>query len=298
MEKQILFLTGLLGLAVSISAAPIRIVTSVPDLADFARQVAGPLAQVDSLANGVEDVHNVQLKPSMVTRLAKADVFIQMGMDLEHAYAPAVLEESRNPKIQLGQRGFIDTSKGVAAREVPRNIDRTEGEVHPCGNPHYNLDPEYAKLMVRTIAGSLSELYPEHQAAFQENTQKYLAQLDSKIREWKTRLCGKNIKFVSYHPAWVYFAERFGLQIIGTIEPKPGVEPGPRQIEELIALMKKEKVPLIVKESFYSDRIPNQIAAKTGARVINIPYMVGGLPQAENYVRMMDCIVDSFAKTP
>jgi ABC-type Zn uptake system ZnuABC Zn-binding protein ZnuA len=282
-------------LCVTAHADPIRVVTTIPDLAEFAKRVGGDKVEVSSLSSGEENPHNVLMSPSMVTRLAKADLFIQMGLGFEHAYAPALLAESRNQKIQAGKSGFLDTSGDIRVREVPKSLDRTEGDVHPMGNPHYNLDPEYARRMVKAIAQKLSEMDPANRAFFETNAKNYDAALEKKIREWKATLGGKGIKFISYHPHWVYFAERFGLKDVGTIEPKPGVEPGPRHLEDLINRMKSDGVKLILKESFYSDRLPQEIAKRTGARIASVPIMVGGTPQAEDYIMMMDQIVNSVA---
>lgn len=276
---------------------PLKIVTTLPDLADFASKVGGEKVEVYSMGSGVENPHDIQVKPSMITRLAGADLFIQMGLDLEDAYAPALLEESRNLKIQPGKSGFLDLSKGVGVRGVPKSIDRVMGDVHPAGNPHYNLDPVYAQMMVNAIASKLSELQPEDKAFFTANAERYNKQLETKIREWKARLAKKNVRFAAYHPVWVYFAERFGVHPMEmTIEPRPGVEPGPRHIEELIRTMKGDGIKLIIKQSFYGDHIPNEIAEKTGAEVREVPILVGATPEATDYIHMMDQIVDAFAR--
>lgn len=278
-------------------AAKLQVVTTIPDLADFARQVGGERVEVYSIATGEEDPHNIEMRPSMITKLAKADAYIQMGLDLEHSYAPAMLAECRNQKIQIGQSGFIDTSKGISAREIPKSLDRSEGDVHPSGNPHYNLDPVCGKQMVSKVAEGLSKIRAEDAAYFQANAEKYNRQLDEMISKWKSKLSGKNIKFVSYHPHWTYFAERFDVHPVGTIQIKPGIEPGPRHLEELIKQMKKESVKLILKESFYSDRLPQEIAEKTGATVLTVPIMVGGTPEAKDYISMIDQVVNVFTSS-
>jgi zinc/manganese transport system substrate-binding protein len=247
------------------------------------------------MSSGVEDPHNVLMRPSMVTKLAQADLFVLMGLDLEHAYAPALLMESRNQKIQLGARGYLDCSKGISVREVPKSLDRSEGDVHPMGNPHYNTDPVRMKIVAKEIADRLSQLDPADSAMFQKNAADLQVKLDTKIAEWKAKLAGKDIHFISYHPVWPYFAERFGVHPDGTIQPKPGIEPGPRYIDELISKMKAGNIHLIIKESFYSDRLPKQIAAATGARVESVPILVHGTKDAQDYISMMDHIVNAFA---
>jgi zinc/manganese transport system substrate-binding protein len=279
-----------------LQGAPLNIVVTIPDLADITRQVGGDQVDVFCIASGREDPHNVPLKPSAITRLAKADLFIQLGLGLEHAYAPALVKESRNQKIQPGTDGFLDLSGGVKPLDVPASVDRKGGDVHPNGNPHYNTDPVYGQMIARGIASKLGQIRPESKALFKANAEKYAAMLQSKLAGWKAKLAGKNIKFVCYHPDLSYFAARFGLTQVGTIQPKPGVEPGPKDIEALAAKMKQQDVKLIVKESFYSDRIPNELAKMAGAKVVNIPIMVNATPEAKDYVAMIDTLVNAFSK--
>lgn len=295
MKHYILTHLLLLALALSVQAAPLRVVTSTPDLADFARHVGGSRIEVKSLVSGREDTHNVLMKPSMITLLAKADLFIEMGLDMEHAYAPALLAESRNSSIQPGKSGFLDASRGISVIGVPESLDRSEGDVHPHGNPHWNLDPQRCQQAVINIADTLSELDPPHAEEFQANAKEYNARLAAKLQEWDAAFAGQDIRFVSYHPHFAYFADRFHLKEMGTIQPKAGVEPGPRAIEDLIARMKRDGANLVVRESFVSDRFPREIAEQTGARLIAAPIQVGGVPDADDYLTMMDILVSRFA---
>ncbi len=280
----------------TLHAAPLNVVVTLPDLADITRQVGGDQVDVYCISSGREDPHNVPLKPSAITKLAKADLFIQVGLYLEHAYAPALVKESRNQKIQLDGPGFLDLSGSVKPMKVPTSLDRKGGDVHPNGNPHYNCDPVYGQMMARGIAAKLGRLRPESDAMFKANGDKFAAMLQGRIGGWKSKLAGKKIKFVSYHQDLLYFAARFGLTQVGTIQPKPCIEPGPRDIQALAEKMKQEGVKLIVKESFYSDRIPNQLAQMTGAKVVNVPILVNGTPAAKDYVSLIDTLVNAFAQ--
>lgn len=275
-------------------SAPLKVVVTVPDLADFTRRVGGDEVDVFSIASGRENPHNVPLRPSAITRLQQADLFIQMGLDLEHSFAPALVTESRNPRIQRGAPGFLDLSAGVRPLDVPSSVDRAGGDVHPRGNPHYNLDPAYGQMMVKAIAAKLAQLAPASAAKFNANANAYSQQIGAKLAQWRARI-PKGTKFVSYHPDMAYFAARFGLQQIGTIQPKPGIEPGPRAIDELTTRMQAEGVKLIVKESFYSDRWPKELAKQTGAKVVSVPILVNGTPAAADYIAMIDSIVSAFA---
>jgi ABC-type Zn uptake system ZnuABC Zn-binding protein ZnuA len=275
-------------------AAKIRIVTTLTDLADCTRAVGGDLVEVNSLATGVEDTHGVPMKPSYVPMMNRADLMILVGMDCEHAFLPALLEASKNPRIQIGTSGYVDCSAGILPRDVPKSTDHYQGDVHPYGNPHYMLDPVLAKTAIQNIYTALVAFAPQHQAEFTRNRDAYLARLDAKIAEWQKEVKPiRGTKFVSYHEHWPYFAERFGLNYFGTIELKPGIDPTPRHIEELIAAMKAEHASIVVREPQFPEKVPKRIAEATGATMITLPIMPGGVPNTETYIKMMDYIVST-----
>ncbi len=280
----------------SVLAAPLKVVTSVPDLADFARRVGGDAVEVFSLASGKENPHAVPLRPSHIAKIRSAELFIQMGLDMEHAYAPALLAEARNTRLQSGREGFLDLGEEVQALEVPAIADRAGGDVHPKGSPHYNLDPVHAQRMVRAIGERLAALRPAEAARFRANAEAYVREIEERLGIWRARLTGRSVRFVSYHPDFAYFARRFGVKQEGTIEPKPGIEPGPASIEALVRNMQAKKVGLIVKESFYSDRVPREIARRTGAALVTVPIFVGATPEAADYLSMMEALVSAFAR--
>ena len=234
-------------------AAKIRVVTTLTDLADLARNIGGDKVEVHSLATGVEDTHGVPMKPSFVPLLNRADLVLLIGFDCEHAFLPALLEASSNPRIQYDKSGYVDCSKGIMPVDVPKSTDHSEGDVHPYGNPHYMLDPVLAKTAIQNIYNALVAFSPQDQAEFTRNRDAYLAKLDAKITEWeKEAVPLKGVKFISYHEEWNYFAERFGMVYFGTIELKPGIDPTPRHIEDLIASMKTDHVPIVVREATVS----------------------------------------------
>ena len=276
-------------------AAKIKVVTTLTDLADFAREVGGDLVEVHSLATGVEDTHGVPMKPSFVPIMNRADLLILVGFDCEHAFLPALLEASKNPRIQIGRPGYVDASIGIVPKDVPKSTDHYQGDVHPYGNPHYMLDPVLAKTAIGNIYNALVEFAPQDKAEFTRNRDVYLARLNTKIAEWKKEVMPlKGVKFVSYHEHWPYFAEHFGMDYFGTIELKPGIDPTPRHIEELIASMKAQHVPVVVREPQFPEKVPRRIAEQTGATMITLPIMPGGVPNTETYIRMMDYIIQTF----
>ena len=294
----IILLVGILSMAaMPAHAAKIRIVTTLTDLADFARAVGGDLVEVHSLATGVEDTHGVPMKPSYVPMMNRADLLFLVGVECEHAFLPALLEASKNPRIQRDRAGYIDCSKGIIPRDVPKSTDHYAGDVHPYGNPHYTLDPVLGKTAIQNIYNALVEFAPQYQGEFTRNRDAYLAKLDAKIAEWEKEAKPlKGVKFVSYHEHWPYFADRFGMDYFGTIELRPGIDPTPRHIEELIARMKAEHVPIVVREPQFPEKVPKRIAEQTGATLITLPIMPGGVPNTETYIKMMDYIIHTMVK--
>lgn len=278
-------------------ASKIRVVTTLTDLADFTRNIGGDHVDVFSLATGVEDTHGVPMKPSFVPKMNRANLMILVGFDCEHAFLPALLEASKNPHIQYGESGYVDCSIGVVPAEVPQSTDHSAGDVHPYGNPHYMLDPVQARIAIKNIYQALVAEAPQYRDDFTRNRDAYLAKLDAKIKEWQTILAPvKGGKFVSYHEHWVYFAKRFGLVYFSTIEIKPGIDPTPRYVEDLITSMKANHVPLVVREPQFPEKMPALIARQTGAKLIKLPIMPGGVPHTETYIKMMDYIVHTMAE--
>jgi zinc/manganese transport system substrate-binding protein len=284
---------GVLGFgAIPAHAAKILVVTTLTDLADLARNIGGDQVEVQSLATGVEDTHGVPMKPSFVPLLNRADLLIEVGLGCEHAFLPALVEASKNPRIQPGKPGNVDCSEGIIPREVPKSTDHTAGDVHAYGNPHYMLDPVLAKTAIANIYKALVAFAPQFQAEFTRNRDTYLAKLNAKIAEWKQEAQPlKGVKFVSYHEHWTYFAARFGMNYLGTIELRPGIDPTARHIEQLIATMRAEHAAIVVREPQFPEKVPSLIAAQTGATLVKLPIIPGGVPDTETYIKMMDYIV-------
>src|SRR5713101_6333136 len=277
--------------------AKIRVVATIPDLADMARNIGGDLLEIKSLATGIEDIHAVPMKPSFVALLNRADILLLMGLEVEHAFLPGLFEVARNPKIQRDAPGYIDCSVYVTPLEVPTRIDRALGDIHPMGNPHINLDPMLGKAMVRAIADGLSRNYPEHAAIFRRNAAAYTAKLDEAIARWKREAAPlKGKKIVSYHPDMVYFVERFGMEQFGTIEIRPGVDPTPSHVADLIERMRQARVGIVVRELHYPASLATTVAQQTGAKVVELPAMVGGVPEAKDYISFIDYNVRTMLK--
>jgi len=239
----------------------------------------------------------VPMKPSFVTLLNRADIVLLVGLEAEHAFLPGLLEAARNPKILPSSPGYIDCSVYVVPLEVPTRIDRALGDVHPMGNPHINLDPVAGKDMARAIADGLVRNYPEHETTFKKNLAAYLQTLDAAIARWQHEVTPlRGVKFVSYHPDMLYFAQRFGMEPAGTIEIRPGVDPTPGHIVALEERMRREGVKVVVRELHYPANLAQTVAQRTGATLVELPVMVGGVPEARDYMSFIDYNIRTMLK--
>jgi zinc/manganese transport system substrate-binding protein len=299
MKRFVVILLVLVALlpTTAAGARKIRVVATIPDLADMVRHVGGGLVEVASLATGVEGIHYVPMKPSFAVLLNRADVLVLVGLEGEHAFLPGLLEVARNPKILRDAPAYIDCSVYVTPIEVPTRIDRALGDTHPMGNHHINLDPVLGKSMVRAIADGLSRNYPEYSAIFHKNAAAYLATLDAAITRWVREAAPlKGKKFVSYHASMSYFAERFGMIAFGTIELRPGIDPTPSHIADLKERMRQAHVDIVVRERSYPAGLAETIAREAGAKLVELPVMAGGVPEAKDYISFIDYEVRTMVK--
>jgi zinc/manganese transport system substrate-binding protein len=277
-------------------AQQIRVVTTFPDLADITRQIGKSLVSVESLATGVEDPHGVPMKPSFVPRLNRANLLVLTGLDDEHSWLPALLEVASNPKILLGQPGYIDCSVSIPVLEAPSRLDRAEGDLHPKGNPHYLLDPMYGKIVAQNIAAGLARNFPQHQTEFDKNLKAYLAELDTWLGRWEKMAAPlRGVKYVEYHPEWVYFANRFGLKRVGSVELKPGIEPTPNHLVQLAQQIKQEKAQVLIYGA-QNPRIPQQLQGETGIKILRLYTSAGGRAETDTYIKWIDYTVRSLVQ--
>lgn len=262
----------------------IKIVTTTTTLADLAKQVAGDVAEIYTVASPRRDLHFIEPTPKDVLMVRQADVFIHEGLDAEPWRDP-LLDAAGNRKFLGDAERAIDVSQGIELLEVPTDVSRLEGDIHLFGNPHYWLDPRNVKIMTRTVAENLSEIYPDHAADFQKNADGYLTELDKKIIGWTTLMAPfAGAPVVAYHQSWPYLAAFSGLRIAGYLEPKPGIPPTSRHLAQLEKIMAEENVRVVIRESYNDKRAPEKVAKKTGAKVLVLSQM----PEKETYTAMMD----------
>lgn len=280
---------GVMLFAASGAGAALRVVATLPDVADMARQIGGDRVEVTAIASGSQDPHKVPVKPSFVTKLNRADALVVQGLGLEHAFLPPLLEVASNPKILPTGPAYIDASIYIEALEVPSSQNRSQGELHPLGNPHFNLDPVRGKQMARAIAEGLARVDPDGAAAYQEGLARFNAVLDAKIPEWAQLAAPlRGVAAVSYHQDLIYLADRYGIDLVGTIETKPGVPATPGHLEELVATMQRDHVQLVIREVAYEMPLARAVAERGGARVVSIATQTGGLPGADTYVAFIE----------
>jgi len=286
---SIAFALGLGLLVATPAAAALRVVASLPDVADMTRQIGGDRVEVVTIAEGNQDPHKVPVKPSFVTKLNRADALVVQGLGLEHAYLPALLEVARNSNILPGAPAYIDASLYIKPLEIPSSQSRTQGELHPLGNPHFNLDPTQGKLMARAIAEGLERVDSGGAQAYRDGLKRYEDLLDQKIAEWdKLAAPLRGVRAVSYHPDLIYLANHYGIELVGTIETKPGVPATPGHLEELIAEMKRSNAKLVIREVAYELPLAQEVADRTGARVATVSSLTGGLPGTQTYIDFVD----------
>jgi ABC-type Zn uptake system ZnuABC Zn-binding protein ZnuA len=272
------------------AAGPLNVITTTEDLASIAREVAGDKARVESLSRGYQDPHFVEAKPSFVLKLNKADLLIAVGRELEIGWMPPLITQSRNSKIQPGADGYLDASLTARILEMPTGqITRAMGDVHPSGNPHYWLDPENGKRIAKEVAEKLSELDHANASYFAQQEAAFEKRLDAAQARWTAMMAPyKGTKVVTYHRSWPNFAERFGLEVIGYVEPKPGIPPSPSHTIDVINAMKRQNVKIILVEPYFDLKTPNSIARETGAKVLVMPPSVGGEKEITDYIKLFD----------
>jgi ABC-type Zn uptake system ZnuABC Zn-binding protein ZnuA len=287
------FAFAALTLALAMPAAAqskLNVVATTEDLAAIAAEVGGDRISVESIARGYQDPHFVEAKPSFLLRLQRADLLIVVGRELEIGWLPPLINQSRNAKLQPGAAGYLDASQQVRILDLPTGqVTRAMGDVHPLGNPHYWLDPANGTVIARTIAGKLSSLRPGDKAYFDQRLADFTSKMTTATARWASQMAPyKGTKVVTYHRSYSNLADRFGLEVVGYVEPRPGIPPTPQHTLDLIAEMKRQNVKVVLVEPYFDLKTPNAIGRATGAQVLVLPPSVGGLKEITDYVKLFD----------
>jgi zinc/manganese transport system substrate-binding protein len=281
---------ALLGLKPARGASKLQIMTATTDLASLAQEVGGDKVDVESIARGYQDPHFVDAKPSFLLKLKRADLLIVVGLELEIGWLPPLITQSTNPKIQVGAPGYFDASRFAKILEIPSGqVTRAEGDVHPLGNPHYWLDPENGLRIAKGIADKLSEMRPGDAAYFSQRYTEFEGRLKQADQHWLQEMKPyEGRKIVTYHRSWPNFAEHFHLNVVGYVEPRPGIPPSPQHTVELIQQIKRDNVKVIVVEPYFDLKTPNAIGRETGAQVLVLPPSVGGEKEITDYFKLFE----------
>jgi zinc/manganese transport system substrate-binding protein len=281
----------------------LNVIATTEDLASIAREVGGDRITVESIAKGYQDPHFVEAKPSFILKLQRADLLIVVGRELEIGWLPPLVQQSRNGKIQPGAEGYLDASLTAQILEIPNgNITRAMGDVHPFGNPHYWTDPENGKRIAKAVAEKLVQFRPGDRAVFEQRLADFTSRLDTAEKRWLAMTAPyKGTKVVTYHRSFPNFAERFGLDIMGYVEPRPGIPPTPQHTLDLINEMKRQNVKLVLVEPYFDLKTPQAIGRDTGAQVLVMPPSVGGVKEITDYFKLFDydinLLIDAIKKS-
>ena len=279
--------------------AVLHVVSSIPTLGSLAKEVGGARIEVESLGKGYQDPHFVEPKPSLMLVLNRADLLLHVGLELEIGWLPPLVLGSRNPKIQPGELGNLDCSRSIPVLDVPTTkLDRSMGDIHPQGNPHYWLPPANAKIIAREIAERLQQLDPDGRAEYERNLAAFNKRVDAKTREWAPMTVKlKGVKVATYHKSWTYVSQWLGLQEVGYVEPKPGIPPDPQHLARLIAVMKQEGAKLLMMENFYNKSVATLVAEKAGAKLLTLPTDVGATPEIKDWFSLVETVLKALSSS-
>ncbi len=294
MKRSSVITSALAGAALLITVgraeAELNVVTTTSDLASIVSEVGGDKIAVESLARGYQDPHFVEAKPSFVLKMNKADLLVVVGRDLEIGWLPALINQARNARIQPGADGYFDASLTAKILDLPTGqLTRAMGDVHPLGNPHYWLDPENGRRIAKAVQAKLSQKDPANAAYYAQRAADFDRRVSEAQQRWTSMMAPyKGIKVVTYHRSWANFADAFGIDVIGYVEPKPGIPPTPQHTLDVIQAMRAQGIKLIIVEPYFDSKTPNSIASQTGGNVLVLPPSVGGVPAASDYLKLFD----------
>jgi zinc/manganese transport system substrate-binding protein len=275
-------------------AAGLHVVTTVPGLAALAQEVGGDRVQAESLAKGVADPHFVDANPMLAVKLRNADLLVDVGLELEIGWLPPLVTQSRNAEIQPGGKRRLTAASAIQVLDVPTGpVDRSMGDLHPGGNPHFLNDPRRGLKVAAAIAAKLAELDPAGAAKYQANLAAFQKKADAAITGWNAQLAPlKGRKIFSQHRTLTYFLDWSGLVSAGEMEPRPGVPPPPSHLAELVVQAREQNVKEIVVENYYDTKSADAVARHSGAKLVLIPGDVGGEQAASTYLDYVGLMVN------
>jgi zinc/manganese transport system substrate-binding protein len=290
-------LLALLAFGAARAEAKVRVVAATDNLAWVTQQIGGSQVSVEYLARGDQDPHQIDARPSQVVKLARADMLVRIGMDLDLWLDP-LIDAARNPKVARGGRGYVDAHVGLRPLEVPSGkLDPSMGDIHVYGNPHYEFSPEVMRTVVaRNISEGLSRVDPGNAATYRSNYSSLSARIEEAEKRWRAKLAPyRGRPVVTYHKTFPYLLQYFGLKEFDNVEPRPGIEPSAGHVAQVARDMKQNGVKAIITESYRSRRFSDLLAKQSGGVVVSIPGGVGGEKGIDSYFALMDAIVNRIA---
>ena len=288
---------GVLGAPAAPAADKLRLVTTTTDLKALTEVVTGDLAEVDAMARANQNPHDLEVRPSLMVKIRRADAMIVNGLELD-GWADVVAQGANNPNVIPGAPGRIDASRGLLVLEVPKSrVDRSMGDVHPSGNPHYTLDPGMAPAVTQNILEGLARVAPQHRAAFERNRRQFLARVEEAMGRWNRMLAPyKGSPVVVNHALWIYLLTRFGLVQVGTVEERPGIPATANHIVKLVNLMKEDRVKAIIAEPWSDFKLVQRIAQEAGAQAAILAATVGSVKGTDTFLEAVDFNVKTLAQ--
>lgn len=295
--KKIFLTVAALAFWAGAAHAELKVITASSDLKYICERVGGTEVKVESLAAGDQDLHAVEPRPSMVFKLKKADLVVRVGLDLD-MWMDSLINAAKNKRLFYGEPGYVDASAGVPLLEKPEGkVDASMGDIHIYGNPHYWLDPANARIMARNILAGFKRAAPAKAADFEANYSAFIKETDERLAGWQQRMAPlRGLKIVTYHGSWPYFAARFGLEVAGHVEPKPGIPPSASHLDGLVKKMKAESVAVILTESYYPRKGSEFLAGRTGAAIVTAAVSAGGAMDVKTYFDVFERVVTELEK--
>jgi zinc/manganese transport system substrate-binding protein len=297
-EVKLNFLaSALAGATLFFAAAPahakLRVFSCEPQWAALAEALGGDHTDVDSATSAHQDVHYIQARPSLISKVRRAHLVICSGADLEIGWLPVLLRKASNARIQPGRVGYVDVSKLVPMLDVPTRVDRSEGDIHPYGNPHTQTDPHNIALVAAELSSRFQQIDPKEADFYRQRHSEFAGRWEKAIARWEER--GKSLrgmKIITHHLAWVYMTHWLGIEVVGQLEDKPGIPPTAGHLADLLASLQEQKVELIVRATYQSERPSEWLSERSGIPVVVLPHAVGATPEAKDLYSMFDDMLD------
>ncbi len=278
-----------------VAQAGLRVFACEPEWASLAEELGGALVKASSATHALQDPHYIQARPSLISRMRRADLLICSGADLEIGWLPKLLEKANNPTVRPGNEGFFEASAFVKRLDVPISVDRAQGDMHPQGNPHVQLNPHNILLIAQALGSRMEELDPENASDYRQNTTAFITQWQTAIERWEERAAPlKGLKVIAHHKSWVYLQDWLGLQEVATLEPVPGVPPTASHLGKLLAEFgaPEQRADLIIRAPYQSEKASRWLSERTGLPAVMLPLTIGGSEQAQDLFSLFDDILN------